>query len=472
MNETVPLSTLTDELWERGELYAKLDSLQEKIRNQIYNTKADKVCILSSRQIGKSFLACILALEHCLREPGSTVRIVSATLKQVSDIVNDNLTKILQDAPHGLIERQKAEYRWRVGQSTLRVGSLERAHVDNNRGGNATLIITEEGGFVPSEDFSYAMDSVLGPQLLRSGGREIHISTPSEDEFHVLHTDIATSCAVAGTFFKYTVFDSPSITAEQITKAADRCGGEDTEAFKREYLAEVIRSTSLMVLPEFNEAEHVREFALPDHYNPLLCLDMGGVRDKTGIITTVYDFREARMLVYNEAMFSANTTTDIIVRECKRLETELFWYNRTPERWADIPGQLQVDMINGAGYFVRVPHKDDRDAAINALRLQIIQGKVLIHPRCVNLIQCLKTARYDDKRRDFVRTEMFGHADILMALVYANRMLDRSTNPYPAVHLNRDHQIYTPRRTQETPIHSVARELAPYDPRKRAGKVG
>lgn len=470
-DQTVPITTVTDELWARGDLSYKLDSLQQSIRHKINTTYTDKVCILSSRQIGKSYLACVVAIEFCIKNPGTTVRILSPTIKQVSDIVNDNLAKIVLDAPEGFVQRQKTEYRWQIGASTLRLGSLERSHVDSNRGGNCSVAFFEECGFLDSEDFRYAINDVIGPQLLRASGREIHISTPSLDEFHILHTDIATKCQLDGTFFKHTVYDSPSIGPEQIQKAIDRCGGENTEAFRREYLAEIIRSSTLMVVPEFNEAEHVREFDLPEHYNPLLSMDMGGTRDKTGVVTAVYDFRNGKTLVFNEHMWPANTTTDIIVEQCKALEAELFWYNKTPERWADIPGQLQVDMINSHGYFVRVPHKSDPETAINNLRLEFIQGKVLVHPRCRNLIACLKTARYDDKRKDIVRTETFGHADILMALVYANRMLDRSSNPYPKIQLDHDTQIFVPHRTKPSGMDAVARQLSPYDPRRRAGKL-
>jgi hypothetical protein len=59
------------------------------------------------------------------------------------------------------------------------LGVLERANVDSLRGGNANLVICEEGGFVSSDDYDYALRSVIGPQLLRSGGQLIHVTTPS-----------------------------------------------------------------------------------------------------------------------------------------------------------------------------------------------------------------------------------------------------------------------------------------------------
>lgn len=457
------------ELWERAELSWKLDSLQKKIRAQLRLVNSDKACILSARQIGKSFLISTYATEECLRNDNIIVRILSPTLKQTADIVNDNLSRIILDAPFGFIERQKSEYRWRIGNSTLRLGSLERSNVDGNRGGNATLCIFEEGGFVSSEDYRYAVESVIGPQLLRSGGREIHISSPSEDEFHYLHEVIAPQCSASQSLFRYTIYDSPSLDSVQIQKAIDRCGGSHTEAFRREYLAEIIRSGQLMVVPEFDEKQYVREFALPEYYKAIVQWDLGGTVDKTAQLAVVWDFDNQRMLVWDENLFEPNTATSEIVRGNRLLIEQINWRSDKPFISADCPGQIQIDLIKEYQCNVVVPAKDDRDAQIAAIRRMFQMGKILIHPRCKYLIGCLKTARYNKKRTDFERHKIYGHCDPLMALVYANRMLDKQTNPYPARTWNRDTQLYVPYRTPfDQGLEAVAKELVPYNPIKSA----
>lgn len=457
-------SEMYEAMWERGDLSYALDLLQREIRNTINASTYDKVCILSSRQIGKSFLACIIAIEYCLQNPGSIVRILSATLKQTADIVSDNLSKIILKAPPGLITPEKSAYRWQVGDSSLRLGALERAHVDGNRGGNAALLVYEEGGFVSSSDYLYAIDSVLGPQLLRSGGREIHLSTPSEDPFHHLHDIIRPQCEANGTFFKYTVYDSPSISHEQIQKAIERCGGRHTDAFRREYLAEVIRSNSLMVIPEFEEAKHVSAFDLPEYYKAAIIWDMGGIKDKTALLSCVWDFQSARLLVWDEALFDPNTPTPVVVKESQRLSEGLNWRENMPLVYADVPGQLQIDLATIYNYPIMVPLKDDRDAQINALRVLFQQGRILVHPRCQGLIGNLKTGRYNDKRTDFERHPLFGHCDPIMALVYGNRCIDKVTIPWPERTINFEKKIYLPHRTAKPALTQVAKHLAPYNP--------
>ncbi len=392
---------------------------------------------------------------------------MAPTLKQVSSIVEDNLSPICADAPQGLIRRSKSEYRWLVGNSSLRLGSLERAHVDNNRGGNAELIIFEEGGFVDSDSYRYAVQDVLGPQLLRSGGVELHISSPSEDAEHYLHTHIMPTAEEQNLLFRYTVYDSPSITKEQIEKAIERCGGRQTEAFKREYLAEVIRSESLMVIPEFDTDLHVKEVEIPSHYNGILSIDMGGIRDKTAGYICIWDFERSRMIVTHEMFLDANSPTSKVVEDARGI---LSLVNIGSNVFADVPGQVQVDMIESHNFQIAPPHKDDRDAAINNLRLLFQKQEIEIHPRCVNLIGCLKSARYNDKRTDFLRTDRYGHADPIMALVYGARMLYpmRSINPFPKPKVHRDYQLKLDYRSTEFDhLKQLAGELLPWNGTKR-----
>lgn len=470
IDDEIPLSAITSYLWEVGDLSYKLDDLQISIRNTVYEkieAGEKKISIFSSRQIGKSFLVLCLAIELCKRYPGIIVRVLSSTLKQVADIVQDNMGPICADAPDGIIVPLRSQYRWRVGDSSLRLGALERAHVDSNRGGNASIVIFEEGGFVATEAYKYAVESVIGPQLLRSNGVEIHVTSPSEDEFHYIHEEIVPLCEIRGTHFCYTVYDSPSITPEMIEKAIERCGGAHTEAFMREYMAQIIRSLSLMVLPEFDEARHVKEFEIPEYYNPLVSIDGGGVRDKTAGLMILWDFERAKMLIWDEFCLDPNTDTVKIVESARKIEEGIDWRGEDPRRYGDMPGQTAIDLIKLYKYSIMLPLKDDRDAAISNLRTMMIRDQIEIHPRCKYLIGNCKKGRYNDNRTDFVRTDLFGHCDPLMALVYGARMVDRQTNPIPVAPINRDTQVYVPYRTEKkTDLDHVAREIAPYSPMK------
>jgi hypothetical protein len=413
--------------WKRGILGWKLDTLQSDISRVLSNDKIKKACILSSRQIGKSYWSCVYALEFLLTNPGKIARIVAPTLEQCHNIVNDNLGSILEDVPQGLIERKKSDLRWDLQNgSSLRLGALKRAHVDSNRGGNASLVIYEECGFVNGDDFVYGVNSVLGPQLLRSKGREIFVSSPSEDPEHPLHTIVYNECLGIGSAFRFTVFDSPSISSEMVDEAIRRCGGKDTDAFKREYLAQIIRPKDLMVVP-FDRTRHVAPFGFPLKSNWTITVDWGGVRDKTVALVHTYDFTNNKYLIYDEAVFDANTTTEQIIAGIIELRKR---FNIPIEQvYADVPGQLQIDLENIYNFPVVLPLKTDWLASVNTMAALFSTNKIQIHPKCEFLIKSCQGGMFNKNRTDFHRSQDLGHCDALAALMYGIRSQDK-TNPY------------------------------------------
>ncbi len=443
-------------LWREGDLSWKLDTLQAAIRNTIHEKRARNALILSSRQIGKSYLSCVMAIEWCLRQSERKIaRIVAPTLKQCADIVADNIGPICADAPAYLIERVKSEYRWRIGKSELRLGALERAHVDGNRGGNASLIIYEECGFVKGDDFSYGVKSVLGPQLLRTGGIELYISSPSEDPEHPLHTVVLPRCVDLGTAFRFTVHDSPSITPDLIRQAVERCGGEDTDEWKREYLAQIIRPSTLVVIPSYDEGPggHVSAFNEPIECMWQVTVDWGGVRDKTVALLHTHAFGDATDLVMDERVWPANTPTSDIIRGLRELAG-----TRTIHRWAaDVPGQLQVDLQSAYGLEVTIPQKSDWQASVNAMSVRFATRKILIHPRCLFLRQSCRAGLFNKNRTDFERTIELGHMDALAALMYSVRTQDRQ-NPYSTRDVPRDRYFAAPRVAED---QQLAEAMAP-----------
>ena len=411
------------EAWNRGILEYKLDSLQTRILDDISGNDTNKVLILSSRQIGKSYWSCIYALRFLLANPNTIARIVAPTLEQAYDIVDDNLNKILEDAPKGLINRKKSSLRWDfTNGSSLRLGGLKRAHVDSNRGGNASLVIYEECGFVNGDDFIYGINSVLGPQLLRSAGREIYVSTPSDNPDHPLHTKVLPECETNSSLFRYTVFDSPSISPHMIEEAIRRSGGENTEAFRREYMAEIIRSDSFMVVP-FSYERHVVDFTPPKKSVWGLTVDWGGVRDKTCALLHTYDFTSDTLLVWDESMWDANTPTTVIVEGIRELQSRNNVQLETI--YADVPGQISIDLINNHNMPTTSPSKNDWLASVNNMAAEFHSDKIKIHSRCLFLIKSCYSGMFNKKRSDFLRSEELGHCDALAALMYAVRSQDK-----------------------------------------------
>lgn len=427
MDEITQLRRALKVVWLLGDLRYKLHDTQIKIWESLENQTAQEALILSARQLGKSYVACAYAISFCIRNPNSIVRIAAPTLKQAQDIVNDNLEPIIKDAPTALIHRLKSSYRWIIGSSELRLGVLERAHVDSLRGGNAKLIICEEGGFVRSDDYKYAVESVIGPQLLRSGGRLVHVTSPSREPDHYIHSETLPKCELNHSIHRYSVYDNPQLSDEQINKAIELCGGTDTIAWRREYLAEIVRDDQVVCIPEFNFNSHVSDFSYFEYANFLTTIDAGGVRDKTVALLLSYDLRDSIIRVHSERVFSANTSSDIIIESVRNMEDGI----NVHQRFADAPGQLLIDWSSKHNYQTTLPYKDDWEAGLNALRLLFRQNKILISKQCPFLSATLHSATFNKNKTDFERTEVLGHMDALAALMYGVRMIDRVTNRHP-----------------------------------------
>ncbi len=472
-------------MWEHAkDISYKLDDLQTSIDITVKDHIAKKICVLSSRQIGKSYWACVHAIEFLLNNPNKIARIIAPTLKQCGDIVQDNLVPISLDAPSGLILNKKSDYRWELSNgSSLRLGAMERAHVDGNRGGNASLVIYEECGFVNADDFTYAVNSVMAPQLLRSNGREIFVTSPSENPDHPLHTSIYPSCESMGTAFRYTVLDSPSITPDMILEAMRRSGcalSEEfieelmnncvntanihkiadatksilSESFCREYLAEIIRPSTLMVVPAFNATKHIIPFMKPSFCIWNVTIDWGGVRDKTVALLHTYDFNSDIDLIWDEKSWGANTPTSQIVEELQDWEKGF----AIQARWADVPGQLQVDLSNQFNYSVALPQKSEWRASVNSMAVRFATDRVRIHPRCSFLIKTLRSAMFNKNRTDFERSSELGHCDAAAALMYAIRSMTKE-NPYQYDSPSRDNYHF--HKAKETDLEKVADAIVP-----------
>jgi hypothetical protein len=390
--------------------------------------------------------------------------VIAPTRDKCEEIVEDNLNVILLDAPPGFVSQAKSKNRWNLHNgSSLRLGALERQYVDKNRGGNAAIIIYEECGFVSGDDFDYGVNSVIGPQLIRSKGHEIFVSSPSEQPDHPLHTIVAPACESAGVLFNYMVFESPAMDDKAIVEAAGRSGSvfdvdfvsevrrrmEGTEKilgaevvelaaeknlhltddFKREFLAMIIRPVSLMVIPVFHERHTIVEFDVPSACRWQVIIDWGGVRDKTVALLMTYEYNSDTDMVWDEMKWDENTGTDVIMKDLK--ESDWLDYLRGDEDpvWADVPGQLQIDLDRDHNFIVHLPPKQNWLGSVNTMASRFATKNIKIRKRCTFLIASVRAGMLNKNRTDFERTKALGHMDALAALMYGIRVLNRES-PY------------------------------------------
>jgi hypothetical protein len=95
-------------------------------------------------------------------------------------------------------------------------------------------------------------------------------------------------------------------------------------------------------------------------------------------------------------------------------------------------------------------NKDLLEAMVNNVRLRIRGSRIVVHPRCKHTHGCLKNGIWDDNRRNFARSSIYGHFDAFAALMYLVRNLDEHTNPIPALVDVDEANSYVPDRLRNT----------------------
>jgi hypothetical protein len=427
-------------------LYDKIVELKKK--------KIKKIVINTHRRFGKSSVVFNYIFEQCFENKNLVARVGGVTEGTIKEIFLSIRNDIFQYAP-----RMKPEYNLKEGcfyiaatNSGIHLfGNANQAEADKSRGSKANIIYLDEFGFYRF-DPNYYLKSVLSPQLDTTNGILIITSTVPRDLSHPFLEQIAEAEA-GGYYFRWTIEDSlrtGHVTQDQHEQIISRCGGIDSDEYRREYMCELIPDSKHLIVPEAqDESLYVVERQRPNYYTPYVSIDLG-LHDFSINLMGYHDFDYG--ILYIEAEHKANyTTTGDKVKEWKKLEADLNWNEDgkplKPKRYSDNDAQQIFDMTNDHQYQVNPISKrvtgdnaQDRisfaESVINKLRIGLKIGKVKIHPRCKFLITTLKYGLWNERRTDFERSDTLGHFDAGICLAYLYDNVDWGRNPYPALPKN------------------------------------
>lgn len=427
-------------LWERGLLVYKLDSNQLDFYNIFKESSHKTFVFASSRRTGKSYTLCILAIEACLRAPYSVVKYLAPEQKMVKTILKPLMREILSDCPKHLMPKYHMnEGIWRFANgSEIQMAGVDNGNAESLRGGSAALCVIDEAGFV--DDLTYVVNNVLLPTTTTTNGKIVLASTPPASNDHEF-IEYALKAERRGAFLKRTVYDCPRITPEVAAQYAEELGGVDSIAFRREYLAEFITDTTRAVIPEFTKelkATVVKEVVRPPFFDNYESMDIG-FKDLTAVLFAYFDFRNSQLVIEDEFTINGEAfTTDKLAKSIKDKEAALWTLPGTGDvkepflRVSDNNLLVLNDLYKLHGLVFVPTAKDDKDSALNELRMKIAQGKIIIHPRCKQLIFHLENAVWTKSKKTYDRSADGGHFDLVDALVYLVRNVNWNKNPYPA----------------------------------------
>lgn len=428
-------------LWRKAILHWKLDKNQMEMYKFARESKHKIVVIGSSRQLGKSYFLTTLAIEECLRTPFVIVKFIAPKVKDIKRIIAPLIREITNDCPTDLKPEYKTQenvFRFKNG-SEIQLAGTDNGHAESIRGNKAHLCIIDEAGFC--DDLDYIVNSILIPTTTTTNGKIIMASTPSKSPDHdFMH--FLKEAELDGRYVKKTIYDNPRLSAQDIQQLADALGGIESVDFKREYLVEMITSEEDAVVPEFKpelKSKIVKEWVRPPFYDAYVSMDIGGA-DFTAVIFAYYDFVNAKLIIEDELLLNGKMAlTDNIASNIKMKEGALWKNKYTGEAKPPtlrIADNNNIILVNDLAFKHQLPFtptlKDNKEAALNNMRMMLRSERIIINPRCKSLMYHLEGAVWNKDRTKYARSADKGHYDLVDALVYLCRNVNFHKNPYPA----------------------------------------
>jgi len=354
---------------------------------------------------------------------------------------------ILKDCPPDLMpEWKEGEKVWRFPNgSEIQAAGSDNQNYDSVRGGTCDLWIVDEAGFC--NDLEEVVYSVLIPTTTMTKGTGILSSTPDpKDPEHPFITLFVEPADLENRLFKYTIDDNVRLSTEEIQRIIRRYpGGRNHPRFRAEYLCEIIRDSETTVIPEFDtEAEKDivnGEYNRPKYFDYYVSMDIGG-KDFTVALFAYFDFTKNTVVIEDEYVLRRKQNSKDIANGIKAKLAELYGEKLPYLMFADNNNIILLnDLHMSHGLNFLPTKKDNKEAAINHVRLKVLNRELIIHPRCKTLIYHLKNGKWAKRAnnstnvsnyKQFARSADGGHFDALDAIIYLIRNIVFSKNPYPS----------------------------------------
>lgn len=382
----------------------------------------------STRRGGKTTTDLVFVIEYLVKNPAHVWRWCEPWKYQAREIVMPEMDKIQAEV------EQKVRFKFyktdsfyaNAMDSKLYLRGVNEDRGESARGAFAHGITADELG--SWKDPEYILNEVLMPQLLTTNGPLHKLSTPPKDLGHFWYSEKAKAINEKR-FMQVTIGDVVYVTEAQRIEMCETVGGPNSPAWRREFLCEPVADPESLVIPEFTD-NHISIPEKPKFYDAYVGCDLG-FNDYTALLFSYYDFLTATLVIEDELVLHGKNSKEIVER-AKGIEEGLWGKQRPYLRVSDNDVQQLHDMATLCDYQLVPTRKDDKEAAINSLRLRFRQDKIKINPRCQNLIFQLRVGMWNETKKNYLRGAKIGHLDAIDALVYLNRNINTTKNPYPA----------------------------------------
>lgn len=437
-------------LWNMGVLEWKLDVTQ-KMLYKFFNENNKKMSVVNaSRRLGKSYFLLTLALEQCLKYPKSIVKYIQPTKDMIRENLNPDFELMLEDCPEEIrpvFKTQGSVWVFPNG-SRIQLAGTDGKNYNKIRGGNAHLCLVDEAGFC--SDLDHIIKYILIPTTTLTKGKIVLSSTTPPDPSHEFIKQMV-AAERNDTLIRKTIWDAvndnlsepvPRHTresTEEIIQSYAAEGGENSQAFRTEFLCEIIYDSTDSVLPEFtkeNQLDSIVTWPRPAFFDAYDAMDVG-FKDLTVILFGFYDFHNGVLAIEDELIYEGHKVkASIIGPEILEKEKKL-WKNtitgevQKPYKRISDNNLIFLNDLGDYNCYFSATEKHNKDSFVNKMRTWIASGKIKINPRCKTLISHMQHATWNKERTDFKQSADKGHYDAVAALMYLVRNIDENRNPYP-----------------------------------------
>jgi hypothetical protein len=432
------------ECWSRGDLsYLLLPGAQTVAYGAVHAWEdehpddAGPVILHMHRGASKSWLLVLLAIERCLRYPGTVARLGSPQLRQTEEVLEPALRYFFERCPKELRpvweDRSYVFRNARWGNANARsrlciFGCRENA--DSQRGLRANWIAVDEVRDL--DDAGYVISSVLSPMYVKQTRPLMVLTSTSPATTGHVWWDYVDEAAAAGRYVFMPTTLNPDFSDKDRKVLLGICKGENTPAWRREALCERVADTNLLAVPSFSAHKEaiVQEQSRPDEFYTFTIADLGFV-DPTAVLFAYANYL-TRQIVVEDEIVGSSINTSTLIAAVKKKEKELWERSgmlANVQRWADCTPRERSDLAHAGLYMSPAKQGDwDKWRGLAYLDSCFYQGTVIIHPRCKNLIHQLGNAVKNTHQTDLKREKppeyrdpnspIMGHADALWALAY------------------------------------------------------
>jgi len=447
--------------WQVGRLYVHLNPSQRKIYEafKISTASNSKFVVNCSRKIGKSVLGLFLSAETCIANKNALVAFIAPTVDDVQEYVRQLYDVVFASCPEHLRPKlRKTQIVFPNGSKILfrGVGKGVGTSYNNLRSFAFDLIVLDEAGF--SANLDEIVDGALVATLIPRNGNILLLSTPPVTPDHAFKS-YCDQAAVDGAYMKLTIRDS-HYSLERQEKFIKDLGGILSHKVRREFFCEFVIDTDFQLCPEWNVA-YEKELPKTDNFKfwfKYAALDQGWTDNSVCGFASVEWVKGKSVLVLRDevCMKSPEQTTDLLAERIIAKEKEVFADAEIKKRIADnnTPSLLQDFNLRHHLYFSPVESKTYLDVMVSDVRELVKEGRVIVSPRCVQTLGCLKNGVWTKTKggargKEFSRSKTFGHYDGFAMLMYLIRSVDMRTNPLPPSFRADEENTFIPKKLLE-----------------------